>query len=81
MNSGFGRALRGNAHALNLVVLLGATLGPALLYANMRAPTQEEVAATLVRARVPRPAHGQRGGACSGREWRGARAHSAAGVR
>jgi hypothetical protein len=38
-----------NPHVLNYVILVPATLVPVLLYANMRAPSQEQVETVLVR--------------------------------
>ncbi|RYG53047.1 hypothetical protein EON66_09100, partial [archaeon] len=43
------RALRGNPHFLNFVLLSGATLVPILYYVERRAPTSEQVENTLVR--------------------------------
>lgn len=42
------RALRGNPHFLNFVLLSGATLAPILYYVERRAPTSEQVENTLV---------------------------------
>jgi hypothetical protein len=41
------RSLRGNPHALNYALLAVLTMGPVMLYANLRSPSSEQIEASL----------------------------------